>query len=166
MYRGSTAVIIMAIEGLAAFPLWGRACSVVNISSSTRTRKRFCILSSKDNANISVITHFSSELTLLKIQHRRRSQMLSGVVQGIDHLISIFSDVSYIRIPLMVLFGLFCFPGVCYLIRTRFLGEVRMNRICINIYFLPKYIPGNIFFQKYTTGNIFFQKYMVGNFFP
>lgn len=42
------------------------------------------------------------DLSLVKIEHSRRSRVFSGVENGTDHFSSIFSDGLYIQVPHVV----------------------------------------------------------------
>lgn len=48
------------------------------------------------------VLNFLPDLAPIKVEHRMRSQVLTGVLQGADHFTCIFSNGSYIGISLEV----------------------------------------------------------------
>lgn len=48
------------------------------------------------------IHHHLSDLALVNIEQDRRSQVISGAVQGTDRFSNVFCDGSYIQIPLEI----------------------------------------------------------------
>lgn len=47
---------------------------------------------SSSSPNRAAILHYWSDMTLVKVKYSRRSQVLSGAVQGIEHFCSIFTS--------------------------------------------------------------------------
>lgn len=86
---------------LATFRLWESACTVENNLSTTGPRTHFWTLSRLGNSNPDLASPilFRPDVSVLKLDHIRRRQVLTAVVQEL-YFPTIISNRSYICVHL------------------------------------------------------------------
>lgn len=86
------------------FHLWEMRCKVKNNSSPTKLCRCLCTIKMRKWRLCSSwpymagVLHSCPDLTLVKLEDSRKSQIPTGVVQDTNNLTSIFSNGSYIQV--------------------------------------------------------------------